>query len=90
MIEELAVQPPKLAPSDLELSAIAEYRANKKPMTDADLQRLSEIGKQEPEVTPVTPVADADLSSAIAQADAARRAARYVEGRTRAHGNHRT
>jgi hypothetical protein len=86
MSDGLAVPAPRIAITALEADAIALYESRKKPLTDADLQRLSEIGKQEPEVTPA-PFADADLSSAIAQADAALRAAGYVEGRTRVHRN---
>jgi hypothetical protein len=75
---------PKLQPTEFERAAIENLKLP--TVTAADLERLAAIGKQ-PQPSAVTPVADAELSSAIAHADAALRATGFVEGRTRMHRN---
>lgn len=82
----LAVLPPHLAPSDLEKNAIAEYESRKKPLTEAELQRLAAMGKK-PELIVVVPVVPTEqLPALIAAADRALRDAGFREG-PRVHRN---
>jgi hypothetical protein len=81
MNDELAVPMPKLAPSDLEVSALALYESRKKPLSEDELARLAAMGKPDPVAPePTAPLTADEVAAELKKADEKLRIAGYRPG----------
>jgi len=89
MNDELAVPMPKLAPSDLEVSALALYESRRKPLSEDELARLAAMGKPDPVAPePTAPLTAEEVAAELQKVDAELRSHGFTDARTaRPHRN---